>query len=427
MNTNYFDRRQFTPHIQEAINPKLGICIVLPSYNEPELEASLRALASCNKPSCAAEIIVVVNYPEHSSEEIKANALQCLETVKSMDRQLNDSDFRFFPIAAFDMPKKHAGVGLARKTGMDEAAWRLLHSQSEYKIIGCFDADSTCSDNYLTELEKLWILKPNTSGCSIRYAHPIDGNNYNPKVYDAIAQYELHLRYYMYAGRYIHHPFSFQTVGSSMASSAQTYVNIGGMSKRKAGEDFYFLQKIIPHGNFEELNSAIIYPSPRPSNRVPFGTGRAISTHINQVQNEYLTYQFESFLTLTDFLGTAPTALFNASDKTVKTFFNALPSPLQEYLEMQDFYGAINEINTNTSTAEAFAKRFFLWFDAFHLLKYLNQLHTNYFQKQPIFTEAAKLASLMNPSSDGWSDTKQLLHFYRMYDLNPQNNFPGTF
>ena len=83
-------------------------------------------------------------------------------------------------------------------------------------------------------------------------------------------------------------PFAFHTIGSSMAVRASSYMRQGGMNKRKAGEDFYFQQKIIPLCGFTECNSTVVYPSPRPSYRVPFGTGRAM---LGYLQNgEVLTW-----------------------------------------------------------------------------------------------------------------------------------------
>ncbi|MDD2196675.1 MAG: glycosyltransferase [Bacteroidales bacterium] len=421
--TKYFKRNNFTPSIKHEPDKDLGLCIVLPSYNETELEGALNALANCERPACAVEVIVVVNYPEDASAAIVANALECIKVTETADRKVNNNSFRFLAIPAFNLKKKHAGVGLARRAGMDEAAWRLLKSKCDYKIIACFDADSNCSENYLCELEQLWIKKPETAACSIRYEHPLEGDNFSPEVYQAIAQYELHLRYYVDAGRYIKHPFSYQTVGSSMACSASTYIKVGGMSKNKAGEDFYFLQKIIPHGNFEELNSAIVFPSPRPSDRVPFGTGRAISKHLEESQHEYLTYNFDSILSLKAFIETAPNTLFNASKNTIAKLHFQQPEPLRDYLEMNGFLQAIEEINKNTAHAATFKKRFFLWFDAFKLLKYLNYANEHHYKRMPICSEASKLAQVLNLKFNPNNPSAiELLNTFREFNLRVRRN-----
>ena len=89
---------------------------------------------------------------------------------------------------------------------------------------------------------------------SIYYEHPVAGLAFSENLYEGIANYELHLRYYVWALRSIKFPYAFQTVGSSMLCRASSYVRYGGMNRRKAGEDFYFLQKIIPHAPKEWIN-----------------------------------------------------------------------------------------------------------------------------------------------------------------------------
>ena len=417
----YFKRHQsFNPKISQTPNANLGLIVVLPSYNEPNLWQSLQSLMKCTLPDAAVEVIVVVNYPENSAEEILQNATECVNQINKADADANNPNFRFYALKAYDLPKKHAGVGLARKTGMDEAAWRLLQSENEYKIITAFDADATCEPNYFVELTKLWKKYPKTDACSIRYEHPIEGTQFDQQIYKAIAEYELHLRYYVRAGKLIGHPFSYQTVGSSMACSAEAYVKYGGMGKSKAGEDFYFLHKFIPHGNFRELNSTAIYPSPRISFRVPFGTGRAITKYIETNSSEYETYNLDSFLTLKEFIAQGPSLLFQAQRSKVEAFLKNQPLPLQVYLSANNFVESISEINQNTSVAETFSKRFFLWFDAFKLLKYLNFAHEEFFPKKPISLEAGRLLQIINKATDKsiTENAASLLVQYRELDSN---------
>lgn len=418
MEHNYFKRhKDFYPKIKDLPKSDLGISVVIPSYNEPNLSKALNAILNCQPANCSVEVKVVVNYPENSTEEIAKNARECVDIVKQFDRLANNDRFRFFAIEAFNLPKKHAGVGLARKIGMDEAAWRLLNSANEYKIIACFDADSSCTENYLVEIEKLWEAHPDTEACSIRYEHPLQGDDFSKHIFQGIAQYELHLRYYVWAGRYIGHPFSYQTVGSSMACSAQAYVKYGGMNKNKAGEDFYFLQKIIPHGKFRELNTTIIIPSPRPSHRVPFGTGRAMTKYVEADAKEYFTYNFDSFLSLKDFFKSATSELFLADTETVKRFQEKLEKPLKQFLDENDFLNAIAEINSNTSRSDTFKKRFFLWFDAFLLLKYLNFSNESYYSKKPVVEESTRLINAIKKGYRvGELDTVSLLELYRGID-----------
>ena len=413
----YFLRRGiYTPLIDKPPSAQLGISVVIPSYNEENLEKSLKSIVSCQKPSCSVEVIVVVNYPENSGKDVVENAELCIRQVEDFQIKYGNSEFKIFPVKAFNLPKKHAGVGLARKIGMDEAAWRLYNSNSDYKIIACFDADATCSENYLVEIEKLWQSFLDTEACSIRYAHPIEGSEFDEIIYNGIAQYELHLRYYILAGKYVGHPFSFHTIGSSMASSADAYLRYGGMNRNKAGEDFYFLQKIIPHGKFRELNSCCVYPSPRPSYRVPFGTGRAMTKFKENSDETYLTYNLDSWLTLKPFFENAGN-LYGVGRSGADDFFQKQEKCLQEFLKINNFALAIEEINANTSTPESFQKRFFQWFDAFLLLKYMNFANENYFARQPILGKAQKLAKLIGMPIESES-IKDILLTFRKWESN---------
>ena len=419
MEHHYFIKNTFKPTITASTSKKLGIVVVIPSYYELNLKDSIQSLLECEAPQCDVEIIVSVNFPEGSPDDVVQNAQDCISLVDKPEIKYNKNNFSVFAIKAFDLPKKHAGVGLARKIGMDQAAWRLLKSECKTKIIACFDADATCSKNYLVELEKHWLNYPKTEACSIHYEHPISGNAYSESIYNGITQYELHLRYYVQAGKYIKHPHSYQTVGSSMACSASAYLRFGGMNKNKAGEDFYFLQKIIPHGNFYQLNSTTVFPSPRASHRVPFGTGRAMTKHLEANNNDYLTYNINSFLSLKPLFELAPNRLFMADKAAANVFLNQLEPSVIDFLISNQFADAIEEINSNTSTQASFYKRFFQWFDAFKMLKYMNFANEKHFLKQPIVCEAYKLLSLTGASSlyDNMG-AKELLELYRQADKN---------
>ena len=48
-----------------------------------------------------------------------------------------------------DMPLKHAGVGLARKWGMDEAVARFAHIQRPEGLIITLDADCQVAKNFI--------------------------------------------------------------------------------------------------------------------------------------------------------------------------------------------------------------------------------------------------------------------------------------
>ena len=153
---------------------------------------------------------------------------------------------------------------------------------------------------YINELLK----KSDRSACSIYFEHPLSGNNYPEAIYKYITLYELHLRYYFQGLAYSGFPYVFHTVGSAIAVKALPYVKAGGMNRRQAGEDFYFIQKLVPAGGYFNLNSTTVYPSPRASSRVPFGTGASIGKLDAGNSSTLLTYNMLAFKELRVFFRT---------------------------------------------------------------------------------------------------------------------------
>ena len=198
-------------------------------------------------------------------------------------------------IKAYDLPKKNAGVGLARKIGMDEAVRRFEAIGNRRGIMACFDADCTCTNNYLLAIQQFYTKNPHSNAALVYFEHPLSGELSDEETYRGILHYELHLRYLKNALQYTTHPFSYYTIGSCISVTSKAYQKQGGMNKRKAGEDFYFLQKIAALGPLGEINSATVYPSPRASDRVPFGTGKAINDLLVSGPDSQLTYHPDIF------------------------------------------------------------------------------------------------------------------------------------
>lgn len=370
------------PQITEAPQDDLELIVVIPVYDESELIQTLESLANCQEPLGKVEVICVINSSENEGEEVLERNRQTQEELRKWISRQQSEFIRFYSVHEAHLPKKHAGVGLARKIGMDEAVARFDQIQGDGIII-CFDADSTCDDNYLLEIEKHFKLHPKTPGCSIHFEHPTLGTQFDLQVYLGIINYELHLRYYKEAMTYCQLPYAFHTVGSSMAVRSSAYQKQGGMNKRKAGEDFYFLHKIIALGGFTNLTSTRVIPSPRSSERVPFGTGRAIGQWLNQTIQELPTYSFQSFICIRSFVLQLPAIYEERMD--------SLPRELHTFLADQGFSEAVQNAKDNSSSYDSFSKRFFAWFDAFRLLKCVHYLRDHHFADQLISGECSKL------------------------------------
>lgn len=421
--TRYFSK-QADFHKIDLTMPEedLGIVVVIPCYNEPHLALTLESLSSCSDPGCGVLVLVVVNYPVDSSSEIRSQCAENLAEVASAQQNLGSNWLAFQGIELADVQQRDAGVGFARKIGMDHAAY-LFHQRGKLNgIIDCFDADSLCDHNYLKEIALYSKKYPDLQAASIYYEHPITGDTYAPALYEGIANYELHLRYYVWGLRLIQFPYAYHTVGSSMLCRASAYVRFGGMNRRKAGEDFYFLQKIIPHGGFYEITSTRVIPSPRVSERVPFGTGRAMLKMSEANSTQFETYSLESFVILGRLFGMVE-QLYH--EKEIAQLEKLLHPALQEYLRSKGWVDAVEEVRANSSKLENFVKRFYLWFNAFRVLKFLNFAHEDWFEKKPIVEEAAKLLTQMGHPQVG-DDAIKVLEEYRRLDRKVWDNSIST-
>ncbi|BDD08822.1 hypothetical protein FUAX_12540 [Fulvitalea axinellae] len=364
----YLERYAWPEFLSEdmPIDSDTELSVVIPCHNEPDLISSLRSLANCDDPGCGTEVIVIINQGTGCAPEIdRQNEKTYQEALHWAEKTA--LPFRLIVKWVKDLPKKHAGVGLARKIGMDEAV-RRFESIGKDGVIICFDADSLCEKNYLTEIRSFFKQHPHMPGCSIHFEHPLEGP-LAPEIYDGIATYELHLRYYVDALRWAGHPFAYQTIGSSMASRSSVYQKQGGMNRRKAGEDFYFLQKIIELGNFEDLTTTKVIPSPRASDRVPFGTGRAISEWLEEKKEIDLTYHPDAFVDLKE-LFASPKKLYVSKD--AKNVYEGLPESIRRFISLQEFNVKIESLLAESRKEETFRKKFFHWFNAFTTLKFVH-------------------------------------------------------
>ncbi len=405
----YFQRFGFCGRQIAAPAPRdLGLVVVIPCFNEPDLLGSLESLANCDPPGCAVEVIVVVNSSVSSGEEVRLQNQRTLEQAAEWARNRPEVHLLHFP----DLPAKHAGVGLARKIGMDEAARRLDDVRNTEGVIVGFDADCRCQRNYLTCLEQHFRRHRRSPGCSIYFEHPLTGAA-GSKLEEAIVAYELHLRYYVQALRYAGFPYAHHTIGSCMAVRAEVYKKQGGMNKRQAAEDFYFLHKIIPLGGFTDLVDTTVFPSPRASDRVPFGTGKAVGDYL--IGQQIRTYPLRAFLDLKQFFECLP-ELFQSGVNQLNGLPVFLPESIQTFLGSEAFVKVMKEIGENTASEAAFRKRFFHWFDGFRAMKFIHHARDRFYGQGNVAEEARALLTLKGKGVAGDISVRELLGIYRRTD-----------
>jgi hypothetical protein len=400
----------FPALIKEAPDKTTGIIVVVPSFDEPEVTTLLDSLALCRKPECKVEVIIVVNSPSDASLASLKNNRETIAKAKEWD-QVSDPFFRLYLLDIEKPDIKGWGVGLARKTGMDEALRRFNDTGNEAGVIACMDADCTVKENYFRAIEDELLERSDRKACSIYFEHPIAGKDHDPSIINAVIQYEIHLRYYLQALKYTGFPNAFHTVGSTLAVKALPYMKAGGMNRRQAGEDFYFVQKLLPSGGYFSLTSTTVFPSPRISGRVPFGTGAAIGKMIGSGEKVLLTYNPGAFRDLRSFFMLSE-EFHMVQETETETLYNKFPASVRSFITFEEWEKKMNEIRRNTSGLLSFNKRFFEWFNMFRVVKYLNFAHSEIYGKIPVYNASVELPQLHGyAGSDG--DIFNLLLFLR--------------
>jgi hypothetical protein len=406
--------KPFIPTIEEPPSGLLSFIIVIPVYLEDKILVTLENLKKAYLPKGDSEVLMVVNYSETDTEVNKQINLSTYNELLRWSKLNSTGRMKFYPLLAADLPPKHAGAGLARKIGMDQALRRFNQINNQDGLILSLDADTLVERNYFQAIEKKMIGTANTyyGGCIINFEHPIEGNEYERDVYEAIIQYELHLRYYKYALKFTGFPFYHYTIGSCFGVRAGYYAQQGGMNRKKGGEDFYFLHKLFPHKPFVFISETCVYPSPRPSTRVPFGTGPVITKMVENKETDYFTYSPQAFLDLKEFLLKVP-LFFNANLRLVQNEVSSLTYSLQDFLKQNNFEDKLVEIRRNSASEQTFLKRFYQWFDGFMVVKFLNFSHASNYKRVKV-TEAIK--DIFARQDIQLGNNKELLLFLRLID-----------
>jgi len=369
--------------------------IVIPAIAEYDNIKVLLKSLSKNDPAFfpLSLILFVINNSPVSSKEIKEDNLISINLLRSIIGADNNSDFSReiinsgLQIGLIDassegkeLNTKQAGVGLARKIGMDLSLTIFDYSKGTKKMIICLDADCTISQTYLTNIINDFN-KNNYSVAVVNFEHPVDGTDeYNA----AIICYEIFLRYYVTGLIFAGSDYAFHTIGSTMMCYHNAYMKIGGMNKRKAAEDFYFLEKLAKNYPINKIDCAIVYPSKRSSWRVPFGTGQRVTRFLSKIRDEYLLFDPDVFGILKEWL-----EIYNSdaiSDpQDVLNQAKEIHTELYNFLLQNNYLKQWEKILSNTKSAKQLSHQRKIWFDGFKTLKLIHHLRDTAFPEINMF------------------------------------------
>jgi len=313
-------------------------------------------------------ILVVVNQRADASNAETADNRETLEMLPEWQQKYGLHNLCWVDAATPERELPHKqGVGLARKIGLDLALSLLDYSGDPLLI--CLDADTLVQPDYLPAITRHFASSP-AGGASIAYRHRPASD---PAGQSAIDRYELFLRIYVLGLGLAGSPYAFHTVGSAMACRASAYVASGGMNRRLAGEDFYFLQQLHKTSDVAHLAGTVVHPSPRSSHRVPFGTGRAVGDMLTEGEQRLMFYQPVVFSIVGEWL--ACVAENSTADAAALLKRAAAISPvLHDVLEQAGFMDSWENLKKNNRESQRLTAAFHGWFDAFRIMRLIHEL-----------------------------------------------------
>lgn len=335
---------------------KPNIWIALPAMNEAQWLPGTLAAIEKQSYRCF-KTVICVNQPKDYTDSQSEREQNIYQNNQQTLSWLNDSKSEQTEVLDKSSkgkawPSGKGSVGAARKFLMDYIAAKA----DEQDIILSMDADSSFDSDYFTSVLDVFDSNPGISGLSNPYYHRLSNNT---AVDRAMLRYEIYMRNYAINQFRIGSPWRFTALGSAMATTVKMYRRIGGMTAKKSGEDFYFLQKLLKAAPLYLHNNELVYPAARFSDRVFFGTGPAMIKGSKGDWSSYPVY---------------PARLFDNVAKTQKSFSTLYQKDI--HTPMDHVLGAGKEmiwtkLRNNVTSERQFIKACHQKVDGLRILQYL--------------------------------------------------------
>ena len=266
-------------HVVAARVPaEYDAAVVIPvRAEEPDFVGALRSAST----DLRVLAVVVVNARVDDPPVVHARNASCLRVLarRGRTRELDDGVLwveagapdlllvdRSSPGRAFGA---RDGVGLARRIGGDivTALWAERRLRTPW--IHNTDADAELGRDHFAESAS----ERDAVALTHTYWHEPSGE---PALDEAVALYEIGLRWYVAGLGAAKSWWAYSTLGSCMSVRVDAYAAVRGMPRRQAAEDFYLLGKVAKLGSTRRPEGARVRLASRASDRVPFGTGPGV-------------------------------------------------------------------------------------------------------------------------------------------------------
>ena len=339
--------------------------IVIPCYNE--YDYLFKTLDSINKQNPLllkkTLVVIVINNSVKSNSNVKHN------NKKTFDKLIGlNYSFEFVSIDCFSTETSFkdelAGVGLARKVGMD---FSLKFIKDSTSIICSLDADTITDKNYLDSIYNNF-KKNKMNAAVVNFKHQ---NSSNSIIEEGIRKYESILKKIAENIEKTGSPYGYVSMGSTIVCNAKAYVAVGGMNTKKATEDFYFLQSLAKYTKVHRIKNVLVFPSSRGENRVYLGTGFRMDEYLKNKSFKNLNFTQDSYIEIKKILDIINLYWNDNSDLILKKLTCNLNKKSMNFLLNKNICNVLEKFKANSKSKRQFILFFNQWFDALTIMKFL--------------------------------------------------------
>ena len=272
-------RKYIEKHAEAEVHAGAGLADMPPVYAAVvtipacgEGQSLFATLASIPRvPLGRVAVVITVNENQEAASEVRELNRETLRRLMDSPGFPLASNVSLYPgakhdIIAIDRTGENAlprgqGVGLARKVAADFAIGLWARGGLRSNWIHSTDADALLPVDYFERHHEGAVAQ--------LYDFRHDGG-------DAILEYEIFLRYSVLGLHSAGSPWAWHAIGSTLAIDAAAYTKVRGFPRREAAEDFHLLAKLSKLGPVVPARGLPVRLDDRASDRVPFGTGRAM-------------------------------------------------------------------------------------------------------------------------------------------------------
>ena len=358
---------QFYKQNQTVKKKSYKYFVVIPVFNEHNFIFDTLESINNNSETYLENLLVVliINNCINDSQAIKDNNYNTYQLLKEKTYKYECLVIDCFS-PKYQLKSKYSGVGFARKIGMD---FVLKYSNSD-SIIFSLDADTIIDKNYFNIISKAF-KKFDFKVCTINFQHQKSDDVIIEK---AIRIYEKKLKEIALKINNTGSIYGYVSMGSAIALRTIAYIKVGGMAKKKATEDFYFLQSLAKYTKVHQINDILIYPSSRSEQRVYLGTGYRIKEYIDNKKFNNLDYSDNSYKNLELLLKLVEKSYNNEYFELIKNLEKNCDKSVVDFLDSNNFQDIWIKFCREANNKKQFLVFFNQWFDALKTIKFLKKL-----------------------------------------------------